>query len=47
MEAGALVLLIKLVSWAINERPFDYYTTWVRSDVVKVTVQALISQSGA
>ena len=46
VEAGAPVLLIKSVSWDINERPFDYYTTWVRSDVVKVTVQASVSQSG-
>lgn len=47
LEAGSPVLLIKSVSWDKKERPFDYYTTWVRTDVVKVTVQASVSQSGS
>lgn len=45
VAVGAPVLLVKSVSWDNAERPFDYYTTWVRSDVVKVTVQASVSQT--
>jgi GntR family transcriptional regulator len=34
------LLLISSVSWAKNRRVFDYYLSWVRSDVVKITVEA-------
>ena len=39
------VLLVSSTSWDKNGRPFDYYTTWVRTDVVKVTVQAEVSRN--
>jgi GntR family transcriptional regulator len=34
------LLLISSVSWTKNKRVFDYYLSWVRSDVVKITVEA-------
>ncbi|MFT3987516.1 GntR family transcriptional regulator [Aestuariivirga sp.] len=34
------LLLITSVSWARGGQAFDYYTSWVRTDVVKVTVEA-------
>lgn len=37
---GSPLLLVSSVSWDENLRPFDYYTSWVRTDVVKVTVEA-------
>jgi len=37
---GWPVLLVSSLSWDRNMRPFDYHSTWVRTDVVKVTVDA-------
>ena len=37
---GSPLLLVTSVSWSKDRRPFDYYTSWVRTDVVKVTVEA-------
>lgn len=37
---GFPLLLVTSLSWGKDNRPFDYYTSWVRSDVVKVTVEA-------
>ncbi len=37
---GFPLLLVTSVSWGRDRRPFDYYTSWVRTDVVKVTVEA-------
>jgi GntR family transcriptional regulator len=34
------LLLVTSVSWTKNKRVFDYYLSWVRSDVVKITVEA-------
>jgi GntR family transcriptional regulator len=34
------LLLVSSVSWAKDKRVFDYYLSWVRSDVVKITVEA-------
>ena len=34
------LLLVSSVSWAKNKRVFDYYLSWVRSDAVKITVEA-------
>jgi len=34
------LLLVSSVSWNKNKRVFDYYLSWVRSDVVKITVEA-------
>ena len=44
---GAPLLLITSVSWDKDMQPFDYYTSWVRTDVVKVTVVASASPNGA
>jgi len=33
-------LLVTSVSWTGGAKPFDYYTSWLRNDVVKVTVEA-------
>lgn len=40
VPAGAPLLLVNSVSWAKEGRVFDYYTSWVRTDVVKITVEA-------
>lgn len=40
VPAGAPLLLVTSVSWGRDEKPFDYYTSWVRTDVVKVTIEA-------
>ena len=40
VSIGAPLLLVTSVSWGRDEKPFDYYTSWVRSDVVKVTIEA-------
>jgi GntR family transcriptional regulator len=34
------LLLVTSVSWTKNKHVFDYYLSWVRSDVVKITVEA-------
>lgn len=40
VRVGHPLLLIRSVSWDESERPFDYYTSYVRSDVVKVEIAA-------
>ncbi len=42
---GSPLLLINSISWDKDMRPFDYYTSWVRTDVVKVTVVASANQN--
>ena len=37
---GQPLLLVTSVSWTRGNKPFDYYTSWLRNDVVKVTVEA-------
>ena len=37
---GSPLLLVTSVSWKKGGKPFDYYTSWVRTDVVKITVEA-------
>ena len=37
---GSPLLLVTSISWNKDREPFDYYTSWVRTDVVKVTVEA-------
>jgi GntR family transcriptional regulator len=40
VPVGSPLLLITSVSWGRDNKPFDFYTSWLRSDVVKVTVEA-------
>lgn len=40
------LLLVTSVSWDKSNRPFDYYTSWLRSDVVRVTVEAQAAMAG-
>jgi GntR family transcriptional regulator len=40
VSPGFPLLLVTSVSWGKDNCPFDYYTSWVRTDVVKVTVEA-------
>lgn len=40
VQEGAPLLLINSISWDKDQKAFDYYTSWVRTDVVKVTVVA-------
>jgi len=43
VAAGSPLLLITSVSWTNGGRIFDFYTSWVRSDVVKINVEAKAS----
>lgn len=43
VQVGCPLLLVTSVSWGKNQRVFDYYWSWVRSDVVKVTIEAKAS----
>lgn len=40
VDVGAPLLLVTSVSWTREGRNFDVYTCWIRSDVVKVSVEA-------
>jgi GntR family transcriptional regulator len=40
VELSRPLLLVTSVSWGRGAKPFDYYTSWLRNDVVKVTVEA-------
>ncbi|MDQ0472577.1 GntR family transcriptional regulator [Labrys wisconsinensis] len=40
VPAGSPLLLVTSVSWGRDQQPFDFYTSWVRTDVVKITVEA-------
>ena len=40
VPADSPLLLVTSASWGKNQQPFDYYTSWVRSDVVRITVEA-------
>lgn len=42
---GSPLLLVTSISWGPDNRTFDYYTSWVRTDVVKVTVVASAGQN--
>lgn len=40
VPSGAPLLLVTSLSWARGGRMVDYYQSWVRSDIVKVSVEA-------
>ena len=40
------LMLITSASWGKDGKVFDYYTSWVRSDVVKVTIEARTAADG-
>ena len=40
VSAGAPLLLVTSLSWAKGGRKVDYYQSWVRSEIVKVSVEA-------
>ena len=40
VTVGAPLLLVNSVSWTKDGTVFDHYQSWVRSDVVKITVEA-------
>lgn len=41
------LLLVTSVSWNRLNRPFDFYTSWLRSDVVRVVVEAQAAPGGS
>ena len=43
MTSGAPLLLVTSISWKEDGKPFDYYQSWVRTDVVKITVEASVT----
>ena len=40
VPAKSPLLLVTSVSWGKDQRPFDYYTSWVKTDAVPITVEA-------
>ncbi|GGE10972.1 phosphonate utilization transcriptional regulator PhnR [Aureimonas endophytica] len=46
VEPRSPLLLVTSVSWNREGRNFDYYTSWIRNDVVQVTVEAEADSSG-
>lgn len=40
VASGSPLLLVTSVSWREDEKPFDFYKSWVRTDVVKISVEA-------
>lgn len=44
VSAGVPLLLVTSVSWKEDGKPFDYYHSWVRTDVVKITVEASVTR---
>ena len=40
VPAKSPLLLVTSVSWVKDQRPFDFYTSWVKTDVVPITVEA-------
>lgn len=34
------LLLVTSLSWSKDQRPFDYYRSWVKTDVVPITIEA-------
>lgn len=40
VPVGTPLMLITSVSWKKGGKVFDYYNSWVRTDVVKITVEA-------
>ena len=46
VPAGAPLLLVNSVSWKKGGKVFDYYTSWVRTDVVKITIEANAAGDG-
>lgn len=44
---GAPLMLVQSVMWDATGRPFDYYTSWLNSDVVDISIQvATVGGSG-
>ena len=40
VPVGHPLLLVTSASWGKDKRVFDYYSSWVRTDIVKVTIEA-------
>lgn len=47
VPVGAPLLLVNSVSWKKGGKIFDYYKSWVRTDVVKITVEAKAAGDGS
>ena len=45
IRAGEPLLLIRSVSWDAEQRVFDYYSSWVRSEEVKVEIEVQAGRS--
>ena len=41
VKIGAPLLLIHSISWNTNLAAFDYYTSWIRTDVVKIEIDVV------
>jgi GntR family transcriptional regulator len=46
VRPGAPLLLIRSVSWDANQSIFDYYSSWVRSDEVRIEIEVHAERLG-
>ena len=47
VEAGAPILFVESVSWAVDQRPFECYRAWHRADRTKIQVQVVHEEVAA
>lgn len=46
VEEGAPLMLVQSVMWDAKGQPFDYYTSWLNSDVVDISIQVQTATQG-
>lgn len=46
VPTGFPLMLVKSVMWTSDQVPFDYYTSWLNSDVVDVSIQVQVATGG-
>lgn len=47
VKEGAPLLLVQSVMWDAESRPFDYYTSWLNTEIVDISIQVQASGSGS
>lgn len=46
VEEGTPLMLVQSVMWDARGQPFDYYTSWLNSDVVDISIQVQAAPAG-
>ncbi len=46
VEVGSPLLLVRSVTWDAREKAYDYYTSWLNSDVIDVSIQVQVATGG-